>query len=122
MIRTPPHDLIDNREPRIDIAVAGHLDASDRAHFALGHLHLPGLSTVIDHVGHLTQWRLLVGNTTHDATVEQLFERHLDRAEVERQVERQLYLVCSPILGPPQLRVPNEECCYSDACKSNEQA
>jgi superfamily II DNA or RNA helicase len=91
MSRAPLHDLIDNREPRIDMAVAGHLDASDRAHFALGHLHLSGLSPVIDHVGHLTQWRLLVGNTTHDATVEQLFERHLDQAEVERQVERQLY-------------------------------
>jgi hypothetical protein len=91
MIRTTAHDLIDNRESRIDVAVAGYLGKCDRAHFALGHLHLPGLSPIIDHVGRLTQWRLLVGNTTHDATVEQLFERHVDHAEVERQVERQLY-------------------------------
>ena len=68
-----------------------HSTLCDKAHFALGHLHLPGLTPIIDHVGHLTQWRLLVGNTTHDVTVEQLFERHLDQMEVGSQVERQLY-------------------------------
>ncbi len=91
MPETWPHDLIDNRAYRLQEAVASQLDACDRAHFALGHLHLPGLTPIINHVGHLTHWRILVGNSTHDVTVEQLFERHLNHVEVERQVERQLY-------------------------------
>ncbi len=87
MILTPPNDLIDNREARIIEAVVSQLDGCDRAHFALGHLHLPGLTPVIGHLGHLTQLRLLIGNATHDVTIEQLFERHLEHMEVERQVE-----------------------------------
>ena len=46
---------------------------------------------------------------------------------LELREDREVYLVsqslgCSPILGPPQMRVPSGECCYSDTCKSNEQS
>lgn len=86
------HDLIDNRSTKLDAAVADFLDRSERAHFVLGHLFIPGLIPIIDRLGHLDSLRCLVGNTTHAETPEQLLERHLRVEDVQGQIERQLYL------------------------------
>jgi superfamily II DNA or RNA helicase len=84
-------DIIDNRVNPLNQVISSLLGQCNQAHVVLGHLFIPGLNAFIDRVSHMETVRILIGNTTHDETLEQLFERHLDSEAVRRQIERQLF-------------------------------
>ncbi len=85
------HDLFDNQDGQFGRVIASSLEHCNKAHMVLGHLFLPGLGPIVEALPGPEKIRLLVGNSTHRETVEQLFERHLDTRVVRGEVEGQLY-------------------------------
>ena len=85
------HDLIDNRARLLGGAIASYLKQYRQAQVVLGHLFISGLADLTANAAPADEIRILVGNTTHRETVEQLFERHLDTDAVTRQIERHLF-------------------------------
>jgi superfamily II DNA or RNA helicase len=70
------HDIIDNRESYLADAVRPLLNESVRAHFAVGYFFLSGFKAIARELEKVTELRLLIGNTSDRATVEQLAEGH----------------------------------------------
>jgi len=67
-----PHDIIDNRELHLADAVRPLLSESVRAHFAVGYFFLSGFKAIAEQLATVQELRLLIGNTSDRATVEQL--------------------------------------------------
>jgi len=77
-----PHDIIDNRESYLADAVRPLLNESVRAHFAVGYFFLSGFKAIAKELEKVQELRLLIGNTTDRATVEQLAEGHASREAI----------------------------------------
>ncbi len=69
-----PHDIIDNRTRELAPEINNFLADSIRAHFAGGYFFLSGFQAIAEHIPHLDQLRLLIGNVTNRQTIEQLAE------------------------------------------------
>jgi hypothetical protein len=68
------HDIIDNRNEKLLDYILTTLPGSERARFAVGYLFLSGLKPLHEQLEHLTEIRLLIGNTTDRETLETLAE------------------------------------------------
>jgi superfamily II DNA or RNA helicase len=77
-----PHDIIDNRESYLADAVRPLLNQSVRAHFAVGYFFLSGFKAIARELEKVQEVRLLIGNTSDRATVEQLAEGHASREAI----------------------------------------
>src|ERR1039458_3777972 len=77
-----PHDIIDNRESYLADAVRPLLNESVRGHFAVGYFFLSGFKAIARELEKVTELRLLIGNTSDRATVEQLAEGHASREAI----------------------------------------
>jgi superfamily II DNA or RNA helicase len=84
-----PHDIIDNRTRELAPEIKNFLTDSARAHFAVGYFFLSGFEAIAEHIPHLDQLRLLIGNVTNRRTVEQLVEGTLHLATVQRTLNRE---------------------------------
>jgi len=76
------HDIIDNRESYLADAVRPLLIQSVRGHFAVGYFFLSGFKAISKELEAVQEVRLLIGNTTDRATVEQLAEGHASREAI----------------------------------------
>lgn len=78
-------DIINNRGQELETFLRQMATSAEIARFAIGYLFLPGLARLADHLQHLKELRLLIGNTTNRETLEQLAEayRHIDLAAGE---------------------------------------
>jgi superfamily II DNA or RNA helicase len=77
-----PHDIIDNRELHLADAVRPLLSESVRAHFAVGYFFLSGFKAIAEQLATVQELRLLIGNTSDRATIEQLAEGHASREAI----------------------------------------
>ena len=77
-----PHDIIDNRESYLADAVRPLLNQSVRGHFAVGYFFLSGFKAIAKELEKVAELRLLIGNTSNRATVEQLAEGHASREAI----------------------------------------
>jgi len=77
-----PHDIIDNRESYLADAVRPLLNQSARADFAVGYFFLSGFKAIAKELEKISELRLLIGNTSDRATVEQLAEGHASREAI----------------------------------------
>jgi hypothetical protein len=77
-----PHDIIDNRNSYLAEAVQPLLTESVRAHFAVGYFFLSGFKAIAKQLEKIQELRLLIGNTSDRATVEQLAEGHASREAI----------------------------------------
>ena len=68
------HDIIDNRNEKLLDTILTTLPGTERARFAVGYLFLSGLKPLREQLEHLTEIRLLIGNTTDRETLETLVE------------------------------------------------
>jgi len=85
----PTNDIMDNRSRELAPEIKAFLADSIRAHFAVGYFFLSGFQAIAEHIPHLDQLRLLIGNVTNRQTVEQLAEGYHHLATVQRAVRRQ---------------------------------
>jgi superfamily II DNA/RNA helicase len=76
------HDIIDNRESYLADAVRPLLNESKRAHFAVGYFFLSGFKAIAKELEKVTELRLLIGNTSDRATVEQLAEGYASKEAI----------------------------------------
>jgi len=76
------HDIVDNRDSYLADAVRPLLSQSARAHFAVGYFFLSGFKAIASELEKVQELRLLIGNTTDRATVEQLAEGHASREAI----------------------------------------
>lgn len=79
-----PDDIIDNRELHLVDAVRPLLSESVRAHFAVGCFFLSGFKAIAGQLATVQELRLLIGNTSDRATIEQLAEGHASREAISR--------------------------------------
>lgn len=84
-----PHDIIDNRTRELAPEIRNFLADSHRAHFAVGYFFLSGFQAIAEHIPHLDQLRLLIGNVTDRQTIEQLAEGTHHLGTIQRAVRRQ---------------------------------
>ena len=84
-----PHDIIDNRTRELAPEINNFLADSIRAHFAVGYFFLSGFQAIAEHIPHLDQLRLLIGNVTNRQTIEQLAEGTHHLATLQRAVRRE---------------------------------
>lgn len=77
-----PHDIIDNRDSYLADAVRPLLGQSVRAHFAVGFFFLSGFKAIAKELETVQELRLLIGNTSDQATIEQLAEGHASRQAI----------------------------------------
>jgi len=70
-----PHDIIDNRTRELAPEINNFTSTSSvsqadsiRAHFAIGYFFLSGFQAIAEHIPHLEQLRLLIGNVTNRQT------------------------------------------------------
>ncbi len=82
-------DLIDNRSSLLSESIGKELGVSASARFAVGYFFVSGIETVADSLRNIGELRLLIGNTTNRATIEQIAEgyRRLDMASKEVEDE-----------------------------------
>ena len=83
------HDIIDNRTRELAPEINNFLADSIRAHFAVGYFFLSGFQAIAEHIPHLEQLRLLIGNVTNRQTIEQLAEGYHHLATLQRAVRRE---------------------------------
>lgn len=83
--KSMPHDIIDNRESYLADAVRPLLGQSVRAHFAVGYFFLSGFKAIAKELEKIQELRLLIGNTSDRATIEQLAEGHASREAIIAQ-------------------------------------
>lgn len=86
-----PHDIIDNRELKLIDELARRFPSSERAKFAVGYFFLSGLEPLHDQLYNLQELRLLIGNTSNKATIEQISEGYRQLEPVQRALEADLY-------------------------------
>jgi len=90
----PAHDIIDNRTQKLSDHINRLLGTTDLARFAVGYFFLSGLEPIAGKLTKLPELRLLIGNTTNRATLEQIAEgcQRLDlvadKAEAEAYPKR----------------------------------
>jgi superfamily II DNA or RNA helicase len=84
-----PHDIIDNRTRELAPEIKDFLADSVRAHFAVGYFFLSGFQAIAQHIPHLDQLRLLIGNVTNRQTIEQLAEGYHNLATLQRAIRRE---------------------------------
>ena len=84
-----PHDIIDNRTRELAPEINNFLADSIRAHFAVGYFFLSGFQAIAEHIPHLDQLRLLIGNVTNRQTIEQLAEGYHHLETLQRAVRRE---------------------------------
>ena len=77
-----PHDIIENRTSFLGDAVRPLLGQSERAHFAVGYFFLSGFKAIAQELEKVQEVRLLIGNTSDRATVEQLAEGHASKEAI----------------------------------------
>jgi hypothetical protein len=85
---TPTYDIIDNRTRELAPEIKDFLADSIRAHFAVGYFFLSGFQAIAEHIPHLDQMRLLIGNVTNRQTIEQLAEGYHDTSCIGSQRRR----------------------------------
>ena len=100
-----PHDIIDNRTRELAPEINNFLADSIRAHFAVGYFFLSGFQAIAQHIPHLDQLRLLIGNVTNRQTIEQLAEGYHHLATTQRAVRRQRM----PGVQSPRIRAETAE-------------
>lgn len=61
----PTHDIIDNRTRELAPKINNFVADSICAHFAVGYFFLSGFEAIAEHIPHLDQLRLLIGNVTN---------------------------------------------------------
>ena len=83
-------DIIDNRTRQLAEEIGSRLNASQRAHFAVGYFFLSGFEAIEPHLTGVSELRLLIGNTLNQETIEQLVEgqRRIDAAEATNQEQQ----------------------------------
>jgi hypothetical protein len=85
-------DIIDNRERKLTDLLCELLPDACEAHFASGYFFLSGFQAVAGHLDTLDKLRLLIGNTSNRATVEQLAEGYTRLEAARTHVEKSRYL------------------------------
>ncbi|RKY39218.1 MAG: helicase [Candidatus Omnitrophota bacterium] len=88
----PTHDIIDNRNEKLIDHINAILKSSERAKFAVGYFFLSGFEAVKRHLKDLKEIKLLIGNTTNRATLEQLSEG-FKRLELVKEAEKHMRFV-----------------------------
>ncbi len=84
-------DIIDNRNEKLVDNVNLILDSTDRARFAVGYFFLTGFTSIAKELQHLTELRLLIGNTSTRETIEQLAEGYRELSAIENATEDLTY-------------------------------
>jgi hypothetical protein len=82
------HDIVDNRESYLADDVWPLLNQSVRAHFAVGHFFLSGFKAIATKLAKVQEVRLLIGNTSDRATIEQLAENHIPHSAAKHLCPR----------------------------------
>ena len=85
------HDIIDNRNEKLVEHINVILDSTERARFAVGYFFLSGFQSIAEELKGVKELRLLIGNTTNVATLEQLAEGHQRLEQVADIAEAQVY-------------------------------
>jgi HKD family nuclease len=86
-----PHDIIDNRNDRLVDQIRTILGSTDAARFAVGYFFLSGFTALADKLEHVSNLKLLIGNTTSRETLEQIAEGYKRLELVREAVEAQVY-------------------------------
>ena len=86
-----PHDIIDNQTTKLVDVIKLTLPSTAAAHFAVGYFFLAGLEAVADVLTNVQELRLLIGNTTHRETIEQIAEGYRRLEEVQRDLDALTY-------------------------------
>jgi len=86
------HDIIDNRNEKLAHHINTILQGTEEAKFAVGYFFLSGFDAIKDRLKDLKELRLLIGNTTNQATLEQLSEG-FKRLELVEQAEKEMRFV-----------------------------
>ncbi len=85
------HDIIDNRGEKLVDHINRLLDSTERARFAVGYFFLSGLESIAEKLEHVSELRLLIGNTTNRETLEQIAEGYHRLEQVENTLDAQRY-------------------------------
>lgn len=91
------HDIIDNRSIKLIDELAKRFPHSDKAKFAVGYFFLSGLESLREHLYNLQELRLLIGNTTNRATIEQISEGYRRLEPVREAIESETYIKRSDV-------------------------
>jgi superfamily II DNA/RNA helicase len=86
-----PHDIIDNRHDLLVDQIRKILGSTDAARFAVGYFFLSGFTALADKLEHVTNLKLLIGNTTNRETLEQIAEGYKRLELVREAAEAQVY-------------------------------
>ena len=86
------HDIIDNRSEKLADHINRILQGTERVRFAVGYFFLSGFEAIKDRLRDLKELRLLIGNTTNQATLEQLSEG-FKRLELVEHAEKEMRFV-----------------------------
>jgi hypothetical protein len=113
------HDMVDNRESYLADAVRPLLNQSVRAHFAAGYFFLSGFKTIAKELETVQEVRLLIGNTSDRATVEQVAEGHASREAIIAKQREGEFLNAHQraklvVEGECQIRKPLERLDWTD--------
>src|SRR5216110_2907307 len=87
----PTHDIIDNRSEKLVEHINRILGSTEAARFAVGYFFLSGLESIAKSLAQVKELRLLIGNTTNRATLEQLAEGYRRLDLVAEGAEAQVY-------------------------------
>lgn len=87
----PNHDIIDNRKEKLVAHINRILSSTESARFAVGYFFLSGLESIAHRLVGVSELRLLIGNTTNRATLEQLAEGYRRMELVAEAAEAEAY-------------------------------
>lgn len=87
----PTHDIIDNRDEKLVDHVNRILASTESARFAVGYFFLSGLESIAKSLAPMKELKLLIGNTTNRATLEQLAEGYRRLELVSEKAETEQY-------------------------------
>lgn len=85
------NQIIDNQKDLVVDRINEILESSEKARFAVGYLFISGLTPIADQIKDLDKIYLLIGNTSNQATIEQLAEAHSSIEDAKDQVEADAY-------------------------------
>lgn len=86
------HNIIDNRNEKLADHINRILQSTEKVKFAVGYFFLSGFEEIKDRLKELKELRLLIGNTTNQATLEQLSEGY-KRLELVERAEKEMRFV-----------------------------
>ena len=87
----PQHDIVDNREVKLLDTIKTMLGSTERAKFAVGYFFLSGFEAIRGKLADVKEVRLLIGNTSNQATIEELAEGCRRADLVEHAQEKRRY-------------------------------